>query len=242
VAINTNKNPLLKQGESVGPQVYKILRQQIIYGNLLPGIRISEAEISGTFNVSRQPIREAFIKLCNEGLVEVRPQRGTFVTKIRIDAVSDARFIREAIEADIVKYLVEQSNPQLVSKLRVLLTKQRELLPLEIDQFMECDEQFHRSLAEFAGKPIAWKVISNMKAHLDRVRHLSSTIKPIERLVNQHEAIVDAIEKKDKVAADEAIRGHMREVLLDLPLIVARQPELFSEYGAPDVVNLETTG
>lgn len=240
MAIEADKNAVLEQGKSVGPQVYKILRQKIIHGNLVPGTRISEAEISRTFNVSRQPIREAFIKLRNEGLVEVRPQRGTFVTKIRIDAVSDARFIREAIEADIVKYLVEQSNPQLVSQLRALVKMQRELSPLAIDQFMECDEQFHRSLAEFAGKPIAWKVIANMKAHLDRVRHLSTTVKPIEGLVNQHEAIVDAIEKKDKTAADEAIRGHMREVLRDLPLIVARQPELFSEYGAPDVANLET--
>lgn len=225
--IKNKKNAVLNLREPVGPQVYQILHNQIVQGNVAPGTRFSEAEISREFNTSRQPVREAFIKLRNEGLVEVRPQRGTFVTKIWIDAVRDARFIREAIEADIVKLLASDSNPEMIAVLREQIELQRNLDPSEGARFIELDEEFHHTLAECAQKAIAWKVIASMKAHLDRVRHLSSTKKPIKILIDQHEEIVDGIERKDTVEAEKAIRHHMQEVLRDLPEIVGNHPELF---------------
>lgn len=229
--IKNNNNAVLNQGEPVSPQVYQILHTKIVQGDVAPGTRFSEAEISREFETSRQPVREAFIKLRNEGLVEIRPQRGTFVTKIWIDAVSDARFIREAIEADIVKLLVKESDVQLVKKLRAEIALQKALESGEYARFIELDEQFHRLLSECAHKAIAWKIIARMKVHLDRVRYLSSSRKPMQRLIDQHEAIVDAIEKKDLLQADEAIRYHMQEVLRDLPDIVAKHPELFRKHG-----------
>lgn len=227
---------VLEQGKPVGPQIYTFLRDQIIHGDLLPGTGISESEISRNLSVSRQPVREAFIKLRDEGLVEVRPQRGTFVTKISLDAVGDARFVREAIEADIVRVLVENSTPELVAKLRDLVQLQKDLSRAKLDnsvmldKFMELDERFHRCLADFAGKPTAWKVIANMKAHFDRVRYLSSTQKPMQRLIDQHEEVVEAIAMKDAVKAEKAIRSHLREVLLDLPKVVSLKPDMFEGH------------
>jgi len=211
--------------------VYDHLRHQIVHGDLLPGTAISETEISRNLSISRQPVREAFIKLSEEGLVEVRPQRGTYVTKISIAAVGDARFIREAIEADIVRLLSEQGSPDITAKLRGLVQAQKEIPPEEFDRFMELDDQFHQTLADVAGKPTAWKVIANMKAHFDRVRYLSSTQKPLQQLIDQHEKIVDAIEKQNVSMADSAIRGHLQEVLRDLPKIVALKPEMFEGQG-----------
>lgn len=236
--IQNNKGTVLDPGKPVGPQVYQVLHDQIVQGTVAPGTRFSEAEISREFNTSRQPVREAFIKLRNEGLVEVRPQRGTFVTKIWIDAVRDARFIREAIEADIVKLLARDGSPQLVEVLREQIEQQRNIASSETGRFIELDEQFHHTLAKCAGKAIAWKVIASMKAHLDRVRHLSSIQKPLTTLIDQHEEIVDAIEGKDTVKAEKAIRYHMQEVLRDLPEIVAKHPELFRELNVTeDAVN-----
>jgi DNA-binding GntR family transcriptional regulator len=236
VIINDNRDSALKHEKSVGPQVYRILRARIIEGDIAPGTRLSEAEISRLMNVSRQPVREAFIKLRDEGLVEVRPQRGTFVTRISIDAVSDARFMREAIEADIVKLLADRRDQQQVVALRRLIQLQQGLGRSELNRFMELDEQFHRTLAEFAGKATAWKVIAGMKAHFDRVRYLSSVQKPLQRLVDQHEAVVDAIEKQDRAGAEKAIRYHLREVLRDLPIVVAEDPGKFAgRTGSLDV-------
>src|SRR5690554_5571253 len=74
-------------------------------GRPVPGTRISETELAAAYEVSRQPVREAFIKLAEEGLLAVRPQRGTFILRISIPAVLTARFIREAVEADIVRHV-----------------------------------------------------------------------------------------------------------------------------------------
>ncbi len=223
------KHLVLEEGQSVGPQVYNILREQIVHAHIAPGTRLSEAEISRHFSVSRQPVREAFIKLRNEGLVVIRPQRGTFVTKISIDAVSDARFVREAIEADIVKLLVDEISPEQIAALRSMIDEQQNLNVSETDRFMDLDERFHRSLAEFAGKSSAWKVIASMKAHFDRVRHLSSSQKPMQRLIDQHADVVEAIAAKDLTRAEAAIRYHLREVLRDLPKVVSYKPEMFDD-------------
>ena len=83
---------------SMGAQLHRILRAAIIRGDLVPGQAISEIEISKKFSVSRQPVREAFIKLGEERLIEVLPQRGTYIRKISVKEVLDARHLREVIE------------------------------------------------------------------------------------------------------------------------------------------------
>lgn len=221
----------LTNGKAVNIQAYEILRFQIIHGALTPGTIISETEVSRNLQISRQPVREAFIKLHNEGLVEVRPQRGTLVTHISIEAVSDARFIREAVEADIVKLLVEKSNPEMIQTLRNLIRQQRKIEDDQLETFINLDDQFHRTLAILAEKGNTWKITASTKAHFDRVRYLSSIEKALQPLVDQHEVVVDAIEQRDSAKAESAIRFHLREVLRDLPVLVSKQPEIFTSDG-----------
>ena len=83
---------------SISLRVYEAVRNAIVQLQLLPGHLLSEAELARQMGVSRQPVREAFIKLAENGLVEVRPQRGTFVKLISIREVQNSRFIRESIE------------------------------------------------------------------------------------------------------------------------------------------------
>ena len=87
-----------KESVSMGAQLHRILRTAIIRGELVPGQAISEIEMSKRFSISRQPVREAFIKLGEERLIEVMPQRGTYVRKISVKEVLDARHLREIIE------------------------------------------------------------------------------------------------------------------------------------------------
>lgn len=218
----------------VGPQVYRILRARIIRGDLAPGSRISESEIAATFSLSRQPIREAFIKLSEEGLVEVRPQRGTLITKISTAAVLDARFVREAIEADVVRLVAVKRDASVLADLRAQLLQQKETA--DPDRFMRLDETFHRTLAEAAGKSYAWNVIEDVKTQMDRVRYLSFIQFPISTLIAQHEGIVAAIEGEDPDAAEQAMRRHLREIITALPGIAAARPEFFREgEGAADL-------
>ena len=213
----------------VGPQLYRILRERIIRIDLEPGCRLSESELAADFSVSRQPVREAFIKLAEEGLLEVRPQRGTFVRKIVVEAVKDARFVREAIEADIVNLLARDADAALAADLRKQLELQKEVAPSDAIRFIELDEKFHRTLAEAAGKTYAWNVVESVKSQMDRVRHLSALQFPIAKLIGQHAKITEAIASGDARAAEAAMREHLREVLKDLPAIAREKPEYFDD-------------
>ena len=97
--------PSFRQQESlsIGAQLHRILRAAIIRGELVPGQAISEIEMSKKFSISRQPVREAFIKLGEERLIEVLPQRGTYIRKISVKEVQEARHLREIIEVSIVR-------------------------------------------------------------------------------------------------------------------------------------------
>ncbi|CUA98028.1 DNA-binding transcriptional regulator, GntR family [Pannonibacter indicus] len=214
-------------GVPVGQLVHRDLRQRIIRGELAPGTLLSEAEMARSFGSSRQPVREAFIKLAEEGLVEVRPQRGTLVRKISIKRVMDIRFVREAIEANVVHLLASEPEPAIIADLRAQIAHQREAAADAQDVFMALDETFHHTMARVIGKTYAWDVVESVKAQMDRVRYLSFADFPVPRLIAQHEAIVDAIEARNPQAAEEAMRIHLREILKDLPNIAAARPELF---------------
>ncbi len=226
-----NPRHVLDLGTAVGPQIYRILRERIIRNDIEPGARIFEAQVAAEFSVSRQPVREAIIKLSMEGLANVRPQHGTFVRKIAISDVLGARFVREAIEAGIVNELAASPAPGLVAELRGQLVEQRKAVPHNPQRFIELDDRFHRTLAEAAGKTYARDIIEDIKAQMDRVRYLSVRRFPMEKLVRQHTAIVDAIAAADAPAAEAAVRLHLREILNDLPAIAASKPEFFEPAG-----------
>ncbi len=203
---------------------------------LAPGQALSEKELADTFSVSRQPVREAFIRLSEAGLVEVRPQRGTFVVKISQQAVLEARFVREAVEVAVAREAATRGlDRPVLAELHDLIERQRRCIePDDHDRFFLLDEDFHRALSLGIGQQAAWKVTEEVKAQLDRVRYLSvpeST--PLDKLIAQHEAIVDAIERQDSEAAAEAMRVHQSEILESLPDLVRRFPEMFQSAQTP---------
>ncbi|MSU90722.1 FCD domain-containing protein [Rhodobacteraceae bacterium 2CG4] len=234
----------LDPAASIAPQICRILRERIIHNDLKPGNRISESEIARTYRVSRQPVREAFIKLAQQGLLAVLPQRGTIVSKIAYAAVLDARFLREAIEADIARILAVQADPALVADLRRQLDEQREVARSAPLEFIQLDDRFHRTMADAASKGGAWKLIEGLKSQMDRVRYLSLGKFPVDKLVDQHAAVVDRIAAGDIAGVDAAIRTHLREVLSDLPRIVQANPDFFElpEGGVPQPVNAPVQG
>lgn len=212
----------------VGPQIYKALRRLIVRGEFSPGTAMSEVDIAGRFATSRQPVREAFIKLAEDGLLEVRPQRGTFVRKISIAQVIDARFVREAIETHIVRELAAKSDARLVRHLRLQLEEQTAIPIDRPDDFMKLDEQFHWTLADAAGRSYGWKVIEDVKLQMDRVRHLTLRSFPQQKLVRQHTAIVDSIERSAPDEAEREMRQHLQLILEDLPSVEAQYPDFFT--------------
>ncbi len=217
----------LDQLQAVSPQLRLVLRSRIIQNDLRPMSRLSEPELAKEYGVSRQPVREAFITLMNEGLLEVRPQRGTFVRRIDFEAVLNARFVREAVEADIVRKLAATGDSALVKDLRTQLEVQKSIPEGMPDRFIKLDEQFHMTLARSAGVAKAWNYLEVIKSQMDRVRFITFETFPISKLINQHEKIVDFIEQKAVSLAEHAMRSHLREILNNLPRVQELHPDYF---------------
>lgn len=229
---------------NVRQRLYQVLRQSIIRMLLAPGQALSEKEIAGIFGVSRQPVREAFIRLSESGLLDIRPQRGTYVVHISQAAVMEARFVREAIEVAVVRSAAERGlSDATIDKLYDLVERQQRCTsPQAHDRFYLLDEAFHRTLALGAGHDAAWQVIQEVKAQLDRVRYLSvPDTTPLPRLIDQHRCILEAIVARNADGAERAMQAHMREILGSLPNLMQRFPGMF-EGTAVNASPIQTAG
>lgn len=222
-------------------QVTRALRHAIVTMQLSPGEMLSEQDLARRFGVSRSPVREALIKLSEAGLVRVLPQRGTQVVKISRAGVEDARFIREAVECAIVREAAAKATPLMLAELNASLTRQRRAQRSRpTEEFLALDEEFHRLLAETAGRPAAWQMIEDVKPQMDRVRFLDmAKATPRHAVIAQHAVIVEAIKAGDPAAAEAAMRCHLSEILRSLPEIAVQYPELFDfEYETqPEVLS-----
>ena len=218
---------------ATGVVLYNKLADAIIQGDLLPGLALSEADLSKRLAVSRQLVREAFIKLAERKLVVVLPQRGTFVVKISPARVLEARWVRETLETRIAGEAARAANPALVKTLRELVERQKQVPQGDYQQFQTLDDAFHRTLAYSVGRAYAWEVIEQSKAQRDRVRFLShESATPFALLAGQHAAIAEAIAAADPAAAETATASHLRMLEQTLPAIVREHPELFEDSPA----------
>lgn len=214
---------------TIGHRVFEALKLAIVQLQLRPGNLLSEAEVAKQLGVSRQPVREAFIKLAEVGLVEVRPQRGTFVVLISRRDVENARFIRAAIEVAVLRKACLEASEEDITQLRDIIKRQREASAAgDLAHFLKLDEMLHQGIAKSVDCEHAWRVLESLKAQMDRVRYLSlSLATPIDTLINQHEKIVDAIAAHDPDAADTAMQEHLAEILTSLPKIATANPDMF---------------
>ena len=219
-----------KESLSMGAQLHRILRTAIIQGELVPGQAISEVEMSKRFSISRQPVREAFIKLSEERLIEVLPQRGTYVRKISVKEMLGARHVREIIEVSIVREVALNHDASLIKALRKNIAQQQNIKAGDRKTFLALDDDLHKMLALHAGREYAWRVTENIKSQIDRVRFLTYDFaKPVAQIFAEHSAIVDSIESGNPDLAAQQMEHHLREILASLPLIAERYPEHFIE-------------
>lgn len=215
--------------ESAAARVERALREKIIDLTVRPGERLSESEIAERFSVSRQPVREAFIALMRQGLVDVQPQRGTVVVKLSVRRMLDARFIREAIEVAIVRRACERFDPHYRNRALALIDAQAEAAVAGDHRgFQQLDSLFHVALAEGAGCAEAWNAIELQKAHMDRVCALTLHVPgSAEPLVDQHREILAAIDAGDAERAVAAMSHHLNEILKAVAGIELKFAELF---------------
>lgn len=215
---------------SVSDQIFEALYRQVVTVTLPPGTRLSEAEVARTMGVSRQPVRDAFWRLSKLGLLRVRPQRATTVTRISTSAVMHARFFRTAIEVETLKVAADRFGPAEFAELDALLDEQAAAVAADArERFHALDDEFHRRIGVLAGVGFVWEMVRENKAHTDRVRLLSLS-SGAELALADHRAILDALRSEGAEAAAAAMRVHLGRITD----ILARIREEHADYVVDD--------
>jgi DNA-binding GntR family transcriptional regulator len=219
--ITSHLSALNKQSYSTRDLVYDTLKQQILSLELPPGTAISEKEISLGFQVSRTPVRESFVRLAQEGLLEVYPQRGTYVSLIHVDLVEEARFMREHLERAVIRLACAHFPAEQMSALEQNLTLQQQCLKEPDDRRMfQLDEEFHSTLFAGCNKSKTWTVIEQMSVHLNRSRMLRlSSDHHWDHLIEQHRSMVRAIQQQDADQAERLAQEHLHLTVTDLTML-----------------------
>jgi DNA-binding GntR family transcriptional regulator len=219
----------LARSEPIGRELYSVLRTRIMTGSLKPGDAISEIQIAAEMGVSRTPVREVFKRLADEGFLRILPQVGTFVSPIQLQAVYDSQFVRETLECRTVRIASERKTQLDADRLGDFLTLQtRAIRDGDLNGFFKADDEMHTHLIGMAGRPAIWSLIQGVKAQLDRVRFLSlESGEWLERIMQQHHAIVEAVLAGEADRAEAAMRIHLQSVFQTIERLTQNRAAFF---------------
>jgi DNA-binding GntR family transcriptional regulator len=210
--------------------IYETIRTDIVRMRLRPGERLSENELGIRFRTSRTPVREAIVRLVDDGLIEVWPQRGTFVSRISLKAIKRARFVRSALELGIIREAAERGLPETAfMEAERAIAEQREA-GNDPNRFTDADDKFHRTFANAIGYGDIWSIVESQKTQFDRIRFLSlPDVTPVDFLVAQHRAILDAVRARDADAAEKTLRAHLSIVVETTVALMRTNPDLIND-------------
>lgn len=208
--------------------VFDTLYDEIISLRLLPGTKMSEADIAAQFGVSRQPVRDAFSRLGNLGFLLIRPQKATEVQRFSSRAITVARFVRAAIEIEVVNRALERWSEANARAFEDNLAAQDKAVQnKDVDAFHQLDYDFHRQLCDTANVAFAFDAIMENKAQIDRLCVLSMMDKDaMSLLVGDHRRIYDCLRARDP-AVEAAMRTHLSRLDATIERVRLSHPEYF---------------
>ncbi len=214
---------------TLAQKTYGSLKQAILSLQLKPGEVLRKPEICEQLGVSRSPVAEALARLAVEGLVDVVPQAGTFVARFSIEEIREGAFLREALELAAVEMLTPViSSDQLIQLRRNIRIQEALVADGDFPGFYQMDRKMHELMLSFTGFKRLPQMAQTSWVHVDRARQL---ILPqpgrIQATLEEHRAILDALEKRDVDAARQATRYHLRQLVAVLEPLMRSRPELF---------------
>ena len=208
-------------------QVYEFLREDIVTMVLKPGTTLPRNELSAHFDLSLTPIRDALMRLEEEGLVDIFPQHATRVRAINIDSARQSHFLRLALELEIVRTLAASRDMQLVAALEQLVSQQRVALEhSDLDGFSRADHAFHQRLYTAANAGELWRLIRGRSGNMDRLRRLHLPLNgKADAILLDHAEIASAIRAGDAARAEACLRRHLSGTLSELMVLRDQYPD-----------------
>ena len=198
---------------TVSEQVYTKIKTAILNGELTPGERIVQEDLTEQLNVSRTPVREALQRLKSEGLVIIKPFSGAMVFQASIKELSEIYDIRIQIE----KYAIQKSFPLLtdeaIQELDNLNIRIRQEEPDHM-RLMDYDREFHYLLCSKGVCDYVYQMLNGLWNQCDPYKsHYISNPENIKTMISEHEAIVKCLKIRDLRGVDRAVTRHLDDVV-----------------------------
>jgi DNA-binding GntR family transcriptional regulator len=210
------------QNESAADRVYQWLRARILDGTFAGGRLLSEGEIADAVQVSRTPVREAFLQLAAEDMLELYPKRGALVVPVTAAELREVLVARALIEpwaARAVAGLLDRTA--IVATLRGLTEEGRRALdPQDGVRLQEADRGFHQQLLAAAGNQLLSSFYASLRDRQLRAGMIAIYNDPARSVesMDEHETIVLGVERGDADAAAAAMNEHLNGTALALGL------------------------
>ncbi|GKQ56871.1 transcriptional regulator [Sphaerotilus sp. FB-3] len=222
----------LDRSRHAAPQIFEQLRARIVSMELAPGTVLVRSELAEAFGVSQTPIRDALIKLGEEGLVQIFAQHATVVSRIDLAAATQAHLLRQALELEleIVERLAcGEADAALEARLTDALARQEAtgtLTDADCVEFIEADQAFHQAMYVALGREALWALVRRQSGHIDRLCRLHlPEAGNIASVLAQHEQIAATIARREPSAARTAVREHLNDLLGRIDEIRRLYPE-----------------
>lgn len=200
-------------------EIYESIKNRILNLELLPGQKISENNMCQEYNISRSVIRIVFTRLNKESLIEILPQRGTFVSLFDLENIKNLELLRTAVEKDLIYQIIttlsDKEIDSVVEKLKENIDKQLQYNECENydKEFERIDYEFHKILYSSLGRESLLSLVSESMSHLIRWRAFNVAFdNRVKELIIEHNSIVKCISERNIVKAQEAIAKHLKTV------------------------------
>ena len=191
----------------------RILKENIINLELKPGSMISEQDIANELNLSRTPVHEALQELSTTKIIQILPQRGSYVSLIDLSLVDEAIFMRSTIEVAVAELACEKASEQDLMNMEENLNLQNFFLEKQnIEKLFALDDSFHKNLYKITNKLQCYQMIKTMNIHLDRIRELHLQSTNPSSVVDEHKQIFSALKNKDKNRVKNLLNEHLTKL------------------------------
>ena len=206
------------------------IKHSIIHLELAPGSMVSENELAARYGISRTPVREALIELGKAQIIEIFPQKGSRVSLIDYNLVEEASFMRRVLETAVAEELCHLADELDFSHAHEILRLQKfDLQHPAPTRTFDLDNQFHAELFRLCHKSRIHSLIDSVTTHFDRVRTMSLFVISYDRIVRDHYAIIEAIERKNVEEARAAMTRHLSRYKFDKEVLKQKYPGCFKE-------------
>lgn len=206
----------------------RVITDRIIHLQLAPGSMVSEKELAEEMGLSRTPVREALIELSRNRIVTVYPKKGSSIALIDYALVEESRYIRYLLEMDMVEQVCRMATDGDLNRLSKNVKLQEVCLRNhDPARLLNLDDAFHKGLFEIARKPMVYQLMQSAQIHFDRVRMMSLEVVKDTKIVQDHQAILEALVKRDAADAKAMMERHLSRYQFDEQALRARYPDFF---------------